>query len=76
MAYNQSFKDSVYENIDSLQFNSIEKVLKSEGKDFSGGYSPTNSYTVDLFGIIMSLICVFILLFIYISTMIRKGTKR
>ncbi|MCR4580441.1 MAG: hypothetical protein K5681_08845 [Treponema sp.] len=76
MAYNDSFKESVYENIDSLNFNSIEKVIKSEGKDFRGGYSATNSYNVDLFGVIMSLICVFILLFIYISTIIRKGMKK
>ena len=76
MAYNQSFKDSVYENIDSLQYESIEKVLKSEGKDFTGGYAKTNSYTVDIFGVIMSLICVFMLLYIYISTIIRKGIKK
>ncbi len=76
MAYNQSFKDNAYENIDTLSYNSIEKVLKSEGKDFKGGYAVTNSYSVTLFGVIMSLICIFVLLFIYISTIIRKGMKK
>ena len=76
MAYNQSFKDLTFEGISDLPDNTIEKVLKSEGKDFKGGYSVTNAYTADLFGIIMCLICVFILLFIYISTIIRKGIKR
>ena len=76
LAYNQSFKDSTFENIDNLSYNSIEKVLKSEGKDFKGGYSVTNSYSVTLFGVIMCMICIFILLFIYISTIIRKGIKK
>ena len=76
MVYNQSFKDSVFDSISELPDNTIEKVMQSEGKDFSGGYSVTNSYNADLFGIIMCLICVFVLLFIYISAIIRKGIKR
>lgn len=76
MSYDQNFRDSAYDSIDDFGFESIEKVLKSEGKDFKGGYSVTNSYPVGLLGVIMSLICVFVLLFLYVSTIIRKGIKK
>lgn len=76
LEYNQDFKDSVYNEIDNLQFNSIEKVIKSEGKSFNAGYSSTSNYHTNLFGIIMMFICLFILLFIYISIIIKKENKK
>ncbi len=76
ISYNQAFKDSVYEGIDSLKFNSIEKVMKSEGPDFNAGFSATNAYQINLFGIIMCFICLFVLLFIYFSIIIRKGINK
>lgn len=76
LEYNQEFKDSVYNDIDNLQFNSIEKVIKSEGKSFNAGYSATSNYHTNLFGIIMMFICLFVLLFIYISIIIKKENKK
>lgn len=76
MVFNQSFKDSVYEQIDSLPFNAIEKVLKSEGKDFSGGYKSSDSHSTSLFSIILMIICVFVLLFIYFFIIIDTRNKR
>ena len=76
MKYDDAFKKEVYEGIDKLQFNSIEKVMKSEGNDFQGGYIAASSYQINLFGIIMCFICLFILLFIYISIIIRKGINK
>ena len=73
LKYDNSFKKEVYEGIDKLQFDSVEKLMKSEGEDFSGGYTAASSYQINLFGIIMCFICLFILLFIYISIIIRKG---
>ncbi len=76
LSYNQAFKESVYEGIDSLKFNSIEKVMKSQGPDFNAGFSATNAYQINLFGIIMCFICLFVLLFIYFSIIIRKGINK
>ena len=76
LKYDEEFKREVYEGIDTLQFNSVEKIMKSEAEDFSGGYSAASSYQITLFGIIMCFICLFILLFIYISIIIRKGINK
>ena len=76
MHYDESFRKEVFDGIDSLKFNSVEKVMKSEGADFTAGYSALSSSHINLFGIIMMFICVFILLFIYISIIIRKGITK
>ena len=76
MSYDDSFRNQMYEGIDKLQFNSIEKIMKSEGENFSGGYTATSSYQINIFGIIMCFICLFILLFIYFSIIIRKGIHK
>ena len=76
MKYDDSFKKEVYEGIDKLQFDSVEKLMKSEGENFNGGYTATSSYQINLFGIIMCFICLFILLFIYFSIIIRKGINK
>ena len=76
MTFDNSFKKSVLDDIDKLNFDSVEKVMKSEGSDFTAGYSSTKSINITLFSIIMSFICVFILLFIYFSIIIRKGINK
>lgn len=75
-SFNESFKNQVFEEIDLLNFNSIEKVLKSQGKDVKIGYLSTSSYRIGFFGIIVMIISLSILLFIYISSIIIKGAKR
>ncbi len=70
MKYDASFKKEIYDGIDKLQFEAVEKVMKSEGEDFCGGYTASSSYQINLFGIIMCFICFFILLFIYFSIII------
>ena len=76
MSYDDSFRREVFEGIDKLQFNSVEKIMKSEGENYSGGYTATSSYQINIFGIIMCFICLFILLFIYFSIIIRKGIHK
>ena len=76
LKYDNSFKKEVYEGIDELKFDSVEKLMKSEGEGFSGGYTAASSYQINIFGIIMCFICLFILLFIYISIIIRKGINK
>lgn len=76
LEYNQQYKENVFNNIDNLPFKSIEKVMKSEGDNFKSGYSSTSSYQTSFFGIIMMFICLFMLLFIYISIIIGKGSKK
>lgn len=76
MKYNQDFKNDALDEIDYFAFNSIEKVLKNQSKDVKPGYAATSSYHIGIFGIIMSISGLFVLLFLYISTMIRKGARK
>lgn len=75
-SFNQDFIENTYNDIDNFGFESIEKVLKSQKKDIKTGYTSTNSYHIGIFGIIMMLFSLSILLFIYISIIIRKGAKK
>ncbi|MCR4953161.1 MAG: hypothetical protein K6A43_03720 [Treponema sp.] len=76
MVYNDSYKRKVFDQIDQLEFNSIEKVIKSQDADFVPGYKSSGSYQVNIFSIICMFICFAMLLFIYISAIIRKGGKK
>ena len=75
--YDDTFKLNVMQGIDDLDFESIEKVIKSQGEDFTGGYASVGTYHVSLFSIIMMFTCFAMLLFIYFSTMIKqKGGRK
>lgn len=76
MYYNQSFKDEIYDKIDSLDFYSIESVIKDQGNDFFAGYIKSASYNTSIFSIIMMILCFCMLLFIYFSAIIGKGGKK
>ena len=76
LSYDDNFRQSVYNDIDSLDFDSIEKVLKSQNKNAKYAYVQTNSYKVSLFSIIMMFISFSVLLFIYFSVIIKKGGKK
>ena len=76
MNYDTDFKKSVFDDIENLNFNSVEKVMKSEGDSFIAGYSSASNNQINLFGIIMSFICLLVLLFIYFSIIIRKGINK
>lgn len=74
--YNDEYKNNIINGIDLLPFNSIEKVLKSQGIESVYGYTASSSYTVNIFSIIMMFISLGILLFIYFSVIIKKGGKK
>ena len=74
--YDNSFKQSVYDGIDNLDFYSIESVIKLQGDDFKAGYTDSASYNISIFSIIMMILCFIMLLFIYFSAIIGKGGKR
>ncbi len=76
LKYDNNFKKEIYDGIDKLNFDSVEKLMKSEAEDFSAGYTAVSSYQINIFGIIMCFICLFILLFIYFSIIIRKGIHK
>ncbi|MBR5402294.1 MAG: hypothetical protein IK102_10865 [Treponema sp.] len=76
LKYDQAFKNRVYDGIDSLDFNSIEAVIKKQGRDFNAGYTDSTSYNISFFSIIMMVIGFCMLLFIYFSAMIGKGGRR
>lgn len=75
LSFNNEYKNRIIEDIDNLPFDSIESVMKSQ-KEFNPGYASTNSYHMGFFGLIMSLLCLFVLLFINISIIIRKGARK
>ena len=74
--YNQTFKEQILNNIENLDFYSIENVIKEQGSEFVAGYTKAASYNVSIFSIIMMILCFCMLLFIYFSAIIRKGGKR
>lgn len=76
LTYNDSYRQEIYDGISALKFNSIEKVMKSQGDNLTFGYSAIRPDHLNLFGIIMMFICLFILLFIYICIIIRKGINK
>lgn len=76
ITYNEDFQNTLNAQIDELDYLSIEKIIKSEGNEFIGGYSNNNSYRVSTFSIFSMFICLFMLLFIYFSAIIRKGGKK
>ncbi|WP_027727627.1 hypothetical protein [Treponema sp. C6A8] len=73
--FDEAFCNNSYNQIDNLYGNSVERILKSEGKDSTFGYVSLNSYSMSTLSIIMILICFFILLFIYISSIIKKDSR-
>lgn len=75
LSFNNDYKNQVIDDIDELPFDSIESVMKSQ-KELNPGYAATSSYHMGLFGLIMSLLCLFVLLFIDISIIIRTGARK
>lgn len=73
--YDDIFKNEVINSIDNLDFYSIEQVLKSQGQDSVFGYTASSSYNVSVFSIIMMIVTLGMLLFIYISAIIKKGGR-
>ena len=76
LSFDDDFKQTVYNDIDSLDFDSIEKVLKSQSKNAKYAYVQTSSYKVSLFSIIMMFISFSVLLFIYFSVIIKRGGRK
>lgn len=74
--YDDLFKSEVYEGIDFLDFNAIEKVIKLQGLDFIPGYVNSSTYNISMFSIIMMIFGFFVLLFIYFSAIISKGGRK
>lgn len=73
MRFDDKYKQSVLDGIDNLDFFSIEQVIKSQGSDLLYGYTASSSYNVSIFTIILMILSLSVLIFIYISAIIRKG---
>ena len=76
LSFDENFKETAYSDIEKLGFNSLENVMKSEGISSKFSYVSLNSYSINFISIIMILICFFILLFIYISSIIKRNVKK
>ena len=72
----KEFKDNAIAEIDDLPYDSIESLIKKQNKDFTPSYASTSSYHIGFFGIIMMVLCLFVLLFLYISSIIKKGVGK
>ncbi len=73
--YDEVFINETIQAVDNLDFYSIEQVLKSQGKNSVYGYTASSSYNVSILSIIMMIITFGMLLFIYISAIIKKGGR-
>ena len=76
LIFDQEYKNNLYSEIDDLKYLSLEKMLKSQGKDCSISYKSTSTYNISIFGITILLISYLILLFFSISIIIKKGLKK
>lgn len=72
--YDNNFIEDINSNIDLLEFDSIEKVLKNQNSNLNPGFSSVKSNPINIFGIIMMIVSLCLLLFIYFSIII-KATK-
>jgi hypothetical protein len=73
--YDDAFVNETISSIDNLDFYSIEQVLKSQGRNSVYGYTASSSYNVSILSIIMMILTLGMLLFIYISAIIKKGGR-
>ena len=76
LSYDSNFKQNIYNNIDYLSSNSVEKLIKSQSETFVPGYSSIGTMQIDFISIIMCIICFMLLLFVYFSIIIREGVKK
>lgn len=76
LSYDSNFKQNIYNNIDYLSSNSVEKLIKSQSENFVPGYSSSGTMQIDFISIIMCIICFMLLLFVYFSIIIREGVKK
>ena len=76
LIFDQEYKNNLNSEIDDLKYLSLEKMLKSQGKDSSIAYKSTSTYTISIFGITILLISYLILLFFSISIIIKKSLKK
>lgn len=60
MTYDDSFITKSLEVIDSLPDSSVERLIKSRGKNFSAGYTASGSQNVTIFTIILLIITLFV----------------
>lgn len=75
-SFNDDFKSETIKQIDKLPFNSIEKVLKSQGNDCEFGFASSGSYRTGIFAIITMFVSLTILLFIYFSSIIKQRDRK
>lgn len=76
LTFDEGFKQDLYSEIENLGFNSLEGMMKSEGISSKFNYVSLNSYSINFISIIMILICFFILLFVFISCIIKRSVKK
>lgn len=62
--------------IDDLGYESIENILKKQKSDLNFNFTSSNCYTTSIFSIILMFISLIMLLFIYFSSIIKKGGKK
>ena len=77
IAFNQNFIEESINDIDDLNFPAIEKMLKLQKKDFSGGYASSTSQNLTILTIIIILLSLQIPLICRLVYKIRiKGFKK
>ena len=77
MTYNEDFRQKVDKEIDGLEYNAVEKLIKKQGSDVSVVYrnSGESRGQTDGLGLILILVCIFVPVFLLLVYVLKSGRK-
>lgn len=77
MTFDNNFKETVDKEIEDLEYEAIEKVIKKQGADVSVVYknSSESRGQTDSLGLILILVCIFVPVLLIIIYVLKSGRK-
>lgn len=77
MVYDENFRNCVDKEIDELEYDAVEKLMKKQGPDVSVVYrnSGESRGQTDGLGLILILVCIFVPVFLLLIYVLKSGRK-
>ena len=77
MVYDENFRNVVDKEIDALEYDAVEKLMKKQGPDVSVVYrnSGESRGQTDGLGLILILVCIFVPVFLLLIYVLKSGRK-
>lgn len=77
MVYDENFRNGVDKEIDELEYDAVEKLMKKQGPDVSVVYrnSGESRGQTDGLGLILILVCIFVPVFLLLIYVLKSGRK-